>query len=178
MGAKAEERPGHRLALTGKFRRDCGWRVPEWGSSGMGDSNWFLQPAVVCSSETSDPTGLVTVRTAMVPIDSPRRYIRYAAMAPATIVPQNNALFITAPLQGTCSREACACHFRMQKAAWKRRGGQKCSTQGIRHGSQKPIRAVTLIGPDYAPITSTADAKVNNKGQILPTAAFGTLTEL
>src|ERR1700726_1504586 len=66
-------------------------------------SGWFRQSDVVCSSETSDPTGLVTVRTAMVPIDSPRRYIRYAATAPATIVPQNNTLFITAPLHGPAS---------------------------------------------------------------------------
>jgi hypothetical protein len=81
----------------------------------------FLQSDVVCNSVTNDPTGLVTVRTAIVPMDSPRRYIKYAATAPATMVPQNNALFMTAPLQSTWLLEACACHSRMQKAAW--RGG-------------------------------------------------------
>ena len=62
------------------------------------------QPAVVCSSETSEPTGLVTVRTAMVPIDSPRRYIRYAATAPATMVPKttlsSSRLLYMAPVPG------------------------------------------------------------------------------
>jgi hypothetical protein len=56
-----------------------------------------FQPAAPSNSETSDPTGLVTARTAIVPIGSPRRYIMYAATAPAMIVPQNNTLFITAP---------------------------------------------------------------------------------
>jgi hypothetical protein len=64
----------------------------------------FLQSDVVCNSVTNDPTGLVTVRAAIVSMGSPRRYIKYAATAPATIVPQNNALFITAPLQSTCPR--------------------------------------------------------------------------
>ncbi len=62
-------------------------------------SEGSLQPAEVCNSVTNDPTGLVTVRTAIEPTDSPRRYIKYAATAPATIVPQNNALFIMAPLR-------------------------------------------------------------------------------
>src|ERR1700730_3381975 len=99
----------------------------------MGDSNWFLQSDAVCSSETSDPTGLVTLRTAMVPIDSPRRYIRYAATAPATIVPQNNALFITAPMLSTCSRGACACRIWMQKAVRWRSPAQKCLTRVFAH---------------------------------------------
>src|SRR5271165_5212317 len=71
----------------------------------MGGSDRFLQLAAVCSSVTNDPTGLVTVRTAMAPIDSPRRYIKYAATAPATIVPQNNAFFITAPLRAHAFQE-------------------------------------------------------------------------
>jgi hypothetical protein len=100
---------------------------------------------------TRDPTGLVTVRTAIVPIDSPRRYIRYAATAPATIVPQNNTLFITAPLHGTCFREACACHFRMQKAVWKRRGAGKCWTPVLRHGSQDRWCCLTHV------VASSAD---------------------
>src|ERR1700730_14939014 len=97
MGAKAREPPQRMVSSTGNAGVD-----QDGGNQGCVIANWFLQSDVVCSSETSDPTGLVTVRTAMVPIDSPRRYIRYAATAPATIVPQNNALFITAPLHGTC----------------------------------------------------------------------------
>src|ERR1700739_96047 len=102
MGAKAREPPGARLvSCTGNAGVSVAGVDQNGANQGMRYSNWFLQPDVVCSSVTSDPTGLVTVRTAMVPIDSPRRYIRYAATAPATIVPQNNALFITAPLHGT-----------------------------------------------------------------------------
>jgi hypothetical protein len=122
---------------VGAYRGTEGWfdwecRRDPWlartriGESGMSYSNWLLQSAVVCSSETSDPTGLVTVRTAIVPIDSPRRYIRYAATAPATIVPQNNALFITAPFaRHQLGGELVLAIFRMQKAAWRRGGARK-----------------------------------------------------
>src|ERR1700733_13572490 len=73
-----------------------GRRSSDWTELELKKAPAF-QLADSCSSEYNDPTGLVTARSAIVPIDSPRRYIIYAATPPATIVPQNNILFITAP---------------------------------------------------------------------------------
>jgi len=118
----------------------------------------FLQSDVVCNSETNDPTGFVTVRTAIVPMDSPRRYIKYAATAPATMVPQNNALFMTAPLQSTWLLEACACHSRMQKAAWRggvRReniAGDSARARPVQRGSPPAGVSWLVLGHGEAPV--------------------------
>ncbi len=53
------------------------------------------QLAAISSSETNEPTGLPMERCAIVSSDSPRRYIRYAATAPAINVPQKNALLMS-----------------------------------------------------------------------------------
>jgi hypothetical protein len=50
----------------------------------------------------------------------------YAATAPATMVPQNNTLFISAPF---AEHLLVLANFRMQNGAWERHDAQECSRQ-------------------------------------------------
>jgi hypothetical protein len=94
FGVHPARAPLEKIGLEGEMIPDRGDGSKETWVAG------FRHPAgveAVFNSVTSDPTGLVTVRAAMVPKDSPRRYIMYAAAAPAISVPQNNTLLIIAP---------------------------------------------------------------------------------
>jgi hypothetical protein len=126
------------VALTGKCRRDCGWRGPEWANQEWVTATGFFNQPLFAVLRPATPPGWLRFARRWYPSilrdgTSDMRRRRQQRSFPKTTLSSSRLL-----LQGTCSREACACHFRMQKASWKRRGAQKCSTQVVRDGSQKP----------------------------------------
>src|ERR1700722_17732102 len=102
FGFQPGRAPARKIGLEGEMIPDRGDGSKETWMRKTGAG--FPNPAggeAVFNSVSGVPPGLATARAAMVPKDSPRRYIMYAAAAPAISVPQNNTLLIINPLEST-----------------------------------------------------------------------------